>query len=228
MQRRFGLIPREESFFGLFEEQAAVARECLPILGAMRKARAIDPQWAEAMGAIEQRGDRLTSRLIQKAEQTFNTPLDREDILALAIAIDDVLDFIEEFTVKLVDYHLLPDGALRAFFDLVARAVSCMAEGVVHLRTFHPIEEVRTRMQDCEHTADALVRTILRESYELVMTDLVKQGETTAVMAQDLQRVFDAYHSKRQRREIAELSEAAVDACERVFHVLRNIYLKEL
>ena len=228
MKRRLGLIPREESFFDLFEEQAAVARECLPILGAMREARAIDPQWAEAMGAIEQRGDRLTSRLIQKAEQTFITPLDREDILALAIAIDDVLDFIEEFTVKVVDYRLPPDGSLKAFFGLVAQAVTCVAEGVVHLRSFHPIEGVRDRMKDCEHAADALVRTIIRESYELVMTDLVKGGETTAITAQGLQRVFDAYHAKRQRREIAELSEAAVDACERVFHVLRNIYLKEL
>jgi uncharacterized protein len=228
MRRRFGLLPREESFFELFEQQAAVAKECLPILSAMRAAGAIDPQWAEAMEAIEQRGDRLTSNLIQKAEQTFITPLDREDILALAIAIDDVLDFIEEFTVKLVDYDLLPDRALKAFFDLVARAVTCMAEGVVHLRTFQPIEEVRARMKDCEHTADVLVRTIIRESYELVMTDLVKEGETTAITAQGLQRVFDAYHAKRKRREIAELSEAAVDACERVFHVLRNIYLKEL
>jgi uncharacterized protein len=228
MKRRFGLLPREESFFDLFEEQAAVARECLPILGAMREAGAIDPQWAKAMEAIEQRGDRLASSLIQKAEQTFITPVDREDILALAIAIDDVLDFIEEFTVKLVDYNLRPDGALNAFFELVAQAVTCMTEGVVHLRTFHPIEETRARMKDCEHTADALVRTIIRESYELVITDLVKEGETTAITAQGLQRVFDAYHAKRQRREIAELSEAAVDACEQVFHVLRNIYLKEL
>jgi hypothetical protein len=82
-------------------------------------------------------------------------------------------------------------------------------------------------MKDCEHTADALVRTIIRESYELIITDLVKEGETTAITAQGLQHVFDAYHAKRQRREIAELSEAAVDACERVFHVLRNIYFKE-
>jgi uncharacterized protein len=136
MRRRFGLLPREESFFDLFEQQAAVAKECLPIFAGMREAGAIDPQWAEAMGAIKRHGDWLTSRLIQKAEQTFITPLDREDILALAIAIDDVLDFIEECSVKLVDYDRLPDGVLKAFFDLVALAVTCMAEGVVHLRTF--------------------------------------------------------------------------------------------
>jgi uncharacterized protein len=228
MRRRLGLIPREESFFDLFEQQATVAKACLPILAAMREAGAIDPQWVEAMEAIEQRGDRLTSSLIQKAEQTFITPVDREDILALAIAIDDVIDFIEELTVKLVDYHLLPDGALKAFFDLVALAVTCMAEGVGHLRTFHPIEETRARMKDCEHCADALVRTMIRESHELVITDLVHGGEARAVSVKDLQHIVDAYNAKRKRREIAELSEAAVDACERVFHVLRNIYLKEL
>src|SRR5262245_6370047 len=138
-------IPWEESFFDLFEEQAAVARDCLPILGAMHEAGAIDPQWAKAMEAIEQRGDRLVSSLIQKAEQTFITSVDRQDILALAIAIDDMLDLIEEFTVKLVDYDLRPDGALNAFFELVAQAVTCMTEGIIHLRTFHAIEETPCR-----------------------------------------------------------------------------------
>jgi uncharacterized protein len=83
MRRRFGLLPRDESFFELFEQQAAVLRECLPILTAMREADIVDPHWATATQAIEQRGDQLTSSLIRKAEQTFITPLDREDILAL-------------------------------------------------------------------------------------------------------------------------------------------------
>jgi uncharacterized protein Yka (UPF0111/DUF47 family) len=132
MRRRFGLLPRDDSFFELFEQQATVLRECLPILTMMRKADIVDPNWALAMQAIEQRGDQLTSSIIRKAEQTFITPLDREDILALTVAVAD------------------------------------------------------------------------------------------------LQRLFTLYIDKRKRREIAELSEAAVDACERVFHVLRNIYLKEL
>ena len=43
MRRRFGLLPRDESFFELFEQQAAVLRECLPILAAMREADIVDP-----------------------------------------------------------------------------------------------------------------------------------------------------------------------------------------
>jgi uncharacterized protein Yka (UPF0111/DUF47 family) len=227
MRRRFGLLPRDESFFELFEQQAAVLQECLAILAAMRETDIVDPHWAMAMQAIEQRGDQLTSSIIRKAEQTFITPLDREDILALAVAVDDVLDFIEEFTIKLVDYCLTPDGALKAFFELVSMAVTYTAAGIVRLRGLQDLEELRSQMKECEHRADDLERTIIKESYELAIAEIVKEGEG-GITADDLQRLFTLYIDKRKRREIAELSEAAVDACERVFHVLRNVYLKEL
>ena len=228
MLRTFGLLPRDESFFELFEQQANVLRECLPILTAMRKADAVDPHWAIAMQAIEQHGDRLTSSLIRKTEQTFVTPLDREDILALAVAVDDVLDFIEEFIIKLVDYQLLPDEALKTFFELVSMAVTYIAEGVVRLRGLQSLNELRDKMKECEHRADELVRVIIKESYEVTVAEIAKEGEARPITAGDLQRIFTFYLDKRKHREIAELSEAAIDACERVFHVLRNVYLKEL
>ena len=228
MRRKFGLLPRDESFFQLFEQQAAVLRECLPILTAMREADAVDPHWATAMQAIEQRGDQLTSSIIRKAEQTFITPLDREDILALTVAVDDVLDFIEEFTIKLVDYGLTPDAALKEFFELVSLAATYVADGIVRLRELQSLEELRTLMKECEHRADDLERAIIKESYELAIAEIAPDGAARAVTADDLQHLFTHYIDKRKRREIAELSEAAVDACERVFHVLRNVYLKEL
>jgi len=228
MRRSFGLIPRDESFFELLEQQAQVLRECLPILAAMRQADGIASQWATAMQAIEQRSDQLTSSIIRKAEQTFLTPLDREDILALTVAVDDVLDFIEEFTIKLVDYCLPPDEALKHFFELVSMAAAYTADGIVRLRNLESIEELRSQMKECEHRADDLEREIIKESYELSVTDLVQGGNGGAVTVDDLQRLFARYIDKRKRREIAELAEASVDACERVFHVLRNVYLKEI
>ena len=38
MRRKFGLVPRDQSFFELFEQQAEVLRECLPIMAAMCEA----------------------------------------------------------------------------------------------------------------------------------------------------------------------------------------------
>ena len=149
MRRKFRLIPREESFFELFERQAEVIRESLPVLTAMREAHKVDPHWAITMQAIEQRANQLTASLIRKAEWTFITPLDREDILALAVAIDDVLDLIEEFAIKLVDYQLLPDDALKTFFDLVGMTVTYIGDGIARLRTFQSIEELRSKMKEC-------------------------------------------------------------------------------
>jgi uncharacterized protein len=228
MPRRFGLLPRDESFFDLFEQQATVLRECLPLMTAMRKADIVDLQWAMTVQGIEQRGDQLTSSIIRKAEQTFVTPLDREDILALAVAVDDVLDFVEELTIKLVDYCLTPDETLKAFFELVSMAVTYTADGIVRLRDLQSIEDLRAQMKECEHRADDLERLIIKESYELPIAEIVKHREGGTITGDDLQRLFTLYIDKRKRREIAELSESAVDACERVFHVLRNVYLKEI
>ena len=44
----------------------------------------------------EQEGDRITHDIIQRLNSTFVTPIDREDIYALASALDDIVDFIEE------------------------------------------------------------------------------------------------------------------------------------
>jgi uncharacterized protein Yka (UPF0111/DUF47 family) len=228
MRRKFGLLPRDESFFELFEQQAAVLRECVPLVTAMRQTASVDPHWATAMQAIEQRADQLTSSIIQKTEQTFITPLDREDILALAVAVDDVFDLIEECTIKLVDYRLVPDAALQRFLELVAMAVTYVAEGLLRLRTLQSLEALRLQMKDCEHRADALERTIIQDSYDLPIAEIAQERDARGITAADLQSLFTLYIDKRKRREIAELSEAAVDACERVFHVLRNIYLKAL
>ena len=96
------------------------------------------------------------------------------------------------------------------------------------LRDLKSLEELRGQMKECEHRADDLERAIIKESYELPIAEITKGMEEKAITAGDLQRLFALYITKRKRREIAELSEAAIDACERVFHVLRNVYLKEL
>jgi uncharacterized protein Yka (UPF0111/DUF47 family) len=98
----------------------------------------------------------------------------------------------------------------------------------VLLKDLKSLEELRGQMKDCEHRADDLERAIIKESYELPIAQITKGVETRAITAGDLQRLFTLYITKRKRREIAELSEASIDACERVFHVLRNVYLKEI
>ena len=60
----------------------------------------------------EQEGDRITHDIIRRLNQTFVTPIDREDIYALSSALDDVVDFTEEVADYLGLYKIeAPDVA---------------------------------------------------------------------------------------------------------------------
>src|SRR6476646_8480201 len=67
--------PKDRRFFDLFPEHADLARSIL---------------------LCEQEGDRITYDIVQRLNATFVTPIDREDILALASGLDDIVDLTEE------------------------------------------------------------------------------------------------------------------------------------
>ena len=88
--------PKEREFFDLFEEAAGNCVRAAELLDTM-----LD-QWPDHGGilqdviACEHEGDRITHDIIQRLNQTFVTPFDREDIIALASGLDDIVDYIEE------------------------------------------------------------------------------------------------------------------------------------
>jgi uncharacterized protein Yka (UPF0111/DUF47 family) len=88
----------------------------------MDAAPSADLHWAVAMQTIAWRGDQLTSSITRIGEQTFMTPWERVDILALTVALEDVLDLTAEFASKLMDYRLTPDEVLKVFFERVSQA----------------------------------------------------------------------------------------------------------
>lgn len=222
-----GLIPRNESFFDLFEQQADIAYESVAILQQMIKAEKINPSWHETMRDIEHRADGVTSRIIRKAEKMFSTPFDTEDIYALAVTFDDVVDAVEEVVLRVVAYEFVCDETLKRFFSLLCDGISHIREGTRTLRHLDSHDAFRKKMTDCEHAADALLAPIIPASRVLNVSDLLREPEYGLVSVADVQRVIDEYSRKQMHREIAELAETAVDFCKKVFHMLGNIYLKE-
>src|SRR3954462_1927859 len=98
--------PREREFFDLFEE----AGRSIVQAGVLRE-RTLDrwPDHGELAREIvicEQEGDRITHDIIQRLNQTFVTPIEREDILDLASALDDIVDYIEEVADYLGLYRI--------------------------------------------------------------------------------------------------------------------------
>ena len=88
--------PKEREFFDLFEEAGANIVRAAELLERMLERWPDHGELARDVVVCEQEGDRITHDIIHRLNQTFVTPIDREDIYALASALDDIVDYTEE------------------------------------------------------------------------------------------------------------------------------------
>jgi len=99
----FSLVPTERQFFVLFRENATNLMEGLKVLNTLLNSSADQfVQYHTRLRDLEHRGDEITHRVHQELNHTFLTPFDREDIYALAGAVDDVIDLAEETASTIV------------------------------------------------------------------------------------------------------------------------------
>lgn len=102
---------KETDFFKLLLDQAAKTLEGIEALA--RFLEALDPAHGQKVKEIETEADEIRRVLIEEINQTFVTPVDREDLFALSRAIDDVLDYanttvyeFEVYQLKHADEHV--------------------------------------------------------------------------------------------------------------------------
>src|SRR3954469_24671892 len=123
----FRLIPREEKFYTDF---LALADELKRGARVLEQMLAPDhPIWdkADEIKEIEHKCDFLTHEIIQRLNRTFVTPLDREDIHALARSLDDVMDAIDASATLVRLYRL---DSVRFGARELARIISACTEQV--------------------------------------------------------------------------------------------------
>src|SRR5688572_33068960 len=91
----FNIIPRQGRFFDDFVGLAGEIRKGSRLLKQMLMTSPPDMAQADAIKEVEHECDRCTRGIIDRLNRTFVTPLDREDIHALASSLDDVMDAID-------------------------------------------------------------------------------------------------------------------------------------
>jgi predicted phosphate transport protein (TIGR00153 family) len=202
----FRLIPREERFFDLFEEQgrniAAGAKRLREMIFDFSDA----PAKALAIKELEHAADVLTHELIRKINTTFITPFDREDVYALASRLDDVLDLIEAAADRLVLYRIKePTSGARAFAEVIVKTADSVEAAVSCLRT----------SSQSYHTHCVEVNRLENEADRLLK-------ELIAALFADVSDPIEVIKWK----EIYETLEEVTDRCEDVVNVIEGIMLK--
>ena len=87
-------LPKETDFFIMFEKAVLNVNKGAALLVEMMEDLGIAEIKAKEIYEVEQEGDMLTHELMRKLNKTFLTPIDREDIHALANNVDDVIDLV--------------------------------------------------------------------------------------------------------------------------------------
>src|SRR4051794_23672807 len=129
------LLPRKTTFFDLFDRQTAfllsIAQE---IQALFRTFDRLEERQARIKD-LEHEGDEVTHELFNQIHATVVTPLDKEDIAAIASGLDDIADFLDAAAVRVVLYRIPetnPEAAQLA--DLTVRTVEVLKGAVACLR----------------------------------------------------------------------------------------------
>ena len=203
---RLALVPRTNEFYDLFREAG---------MNALEVARATEerlrefPDTAipqERVKELETEGDRLTHDVIQLLNTQYVTPLDREDIYALATALDDVVDHIEHASDLLGLYRIeAPMEQAVEQARVLVEATEALAQALAALRTPQSVRPHLADVKRLEDEGDRIVRDAIAALFE--------DEEVSP-------RVIIRW------KDIFEALEQAIDACDRTAHVLGNIVVK--
>src|SRR5580704_4725466 len=154
---------------------------------------------------IEHRGDDMTHKILIKLNQTFITPFDREDIHLLASSLDDVLDFINGASDRLLTYKITqPSPSAKILASVILKQAEELKKAVALLGKNDHVLEHCVEVNRLENEADQVSREAIGRLFE---------GDYDPITLIKL-------------KELLEILEEASDKAEDVADVLETVVLK--
>jgi len=204
------LMPKEERFHELLGRDTANLVRAARLFAEIACSENLEERRVKGvqLKAIEHEGDQITRQVFEALNSSFITPLDREDIRAIASDLDDILDYLEGVAQSMVLFELgAAPEALRQFAQILVEMVGEI-DRVTHMiwnmANEGKIQETIVRISELENQGDAL--------YGTVIADLFKDGRDPIEIL--------------KWKEIYDALEDACDECKDYTHILGNVVLK--
>ena len=201
----FRLIPREEKFYTDFRALADELNRGARLLEEMLAPECSIWQKADEIKEVEHKCDSITHEIIQRLNRTFVTPLDREDIHALARSLDDVMDAIDASAsvIRLYRLQRVREGAR----ELAHIITACT-------------REIRPALEALESKKGLITHAVELNRLE---------NEADRAHQQAVSRLFEDEHDPivvMKWKETFDFLESATDRCEDVANVLEGVMVK--
>ena len=201
------LIPREKKFFDLLVVEADAVLKGAETLHELIENYTDLEAKKNKITEIEHQADDVVHLIFEKLNETFITPIDREDISGLASALDNILDHIHGAVRRLFLYKIAsPDETMARFTDTLLKActeVNLSVKDMEKMKNPKKIEERCVEVNRLENVGD-----------EILNYGVVKLFETKE--PKDVIKL----------KEIYEFMESAIDRCEDAVNVISDIVIK--
>ena len=205
---RLSIVPREKAFFALFEQSAQNAVRAAQQLRDMVHIWENVRERVAVIADLERQGDAITHQTIARSHRTFVTPLDHEDIVSLANALDEVTDFIHSSADAMLVYKVeRPTDRTKELANIIVQITAEIEKAVSEMRQHIDRKQL---IQHCieinrlENLGDSIHRAAKAELFagSADYADLIKW------------------------REIYENMESVIDRCEDVSDIVEGVALK--
>jgi predicted phosphate transport protein (TIGR00153 family) len=201
-------LPREVKFFDYLNLQAENIVKAAGCFKAAVKKGHFDEEVVKKIKDFEHEGDTLSHEIVDMLNRTFITPIDREDIYALANTLDDILDMINSMSNRIRLYKLnANEEYMVQFADTIDQSSLALSNAVKHM---HDTKRARRVLDHCievnrlENIGDQIREKAISHLFET---------EKDPIMV-------------IKWKEIYEVAEATLDTCEHVAKVIEAILVK--
>lgn len=200
-------FPKEIDFFEIFDRAALnITKAAALLVELMENFDNLDAR-AKEIYEVEQEGDILTHEIMKKLHKTFITPIDREDIYALASRMDDVLDLIWGAVDRLVIFKVKESTA-----DAVNISKDLLVTTEVMHKAIHKLKEKNySHVQDYCIEINRLENRIDRDFRDAIAKLFEEVKDPILII---------------KWKEIYEHLEDCSDKCEDVANIIEGIVLK--
>jgi len=204
------IFGHDEKFYDLLEASAQQAdssvHHLIDLLAKLEKSESTSDLAAFAESRREDK--RITQQLTEELSKTFITPLEREDIQALAATLYKIPKTVEKIGERLLicpeDLHGHNFRRQVELLDQAAEVVVAMVRQLRKGTDIHTAREMNARLQTIEGDADKLELELLRDLYH---------GDYSA------QHVIFL-------RDLYDLLEKVIDRCRDAGNVIVQVVLK--
>lgn len=202
----FSFLPKEDQYFALFLQMSVKIQEAAEMMGEMLQAPDQEfGSYSKRIKAIEHECDELAHSVTTKLNKSFITPFDREDIYTLAMALDDVCDYIDASARSIVMYDIHGNDAhAQQLCEVIKKQAVEINLALSFLHVAKGMDQHLLNIQRLENDAD--------EIYFTAMAELFKNSPDAVKLI--------------KMRELYEMLENATDKCEYVGNIMESIVLK--